>query len=412
MAKSQRKTILFVLIVTALDTTGLGIIYPVLPQLIEDLANTDISKAATYGGWLTFAYALMQFFFAPVLGNLSDRYGRRSVLLISLFGFTIDYLFLAFAQNIIWLFIGRIIAGISGASYSVAAASVADISTDEDRTKNFGYINAAYSSGLIIGPVIGGLLGQFGTHTPFIAAAVLSFGNFIFGYFAFPETLEKSNRRKFELKRANPFGAFKHLSRFPTIITLIAAMFLMAIAGHSMPSVWAYFTIEKFDWNAELIGYSLAFLGLLSIIVQSWLVGTLAKKLGDDKMTIFGLLFSITGYLLIAFSNVEWLLFPAMVINVIGSVQRTGFQSIISSRVSKNEQGELQGGLSSLLGLATIIAPPLLTMVFTYFTKDKNSDIYFPGAPYLIASFLTIISLIIMLMNYKTRRDINRVTKN
>lgn len=406
MTKSQRKTIIFVLIVTALDTTGLGIIYPVLPQLIEDLVKTDISTAATYGGWLTFAYAVMQFFFAPVLGNLSDRYGRRSVLLISLLGFTIDYLFLAFAQNITWLFIGRIVAGITGASYSVAAASIADISTEENRTKNFGYINAAYSSGLIIGPVIGGLLGQFGTHIPFIAAAVLCFVNFVFGYFMFPETLDKSNRRKFELKRANPFGSFKHLSKFPTIRTLIVAMFLMAIAGHSMPSVWAYFTIEKFGWDTELIGYSLAILGLLSIIIQSWLVGILAKRFGDEKMTILGLLFSITGYLLIAFSNVEWLLFPAMVINVIGSVQRTGFQSIISSQVSKREQGELQGSLSSLLGLATIISPPVLTMIFTHFTKDENTSIYFPGAPYLLATLLTAISLLIMFVNYKRQKNI------
>lgn len=400
MAHSQKSTIPFVLTVTALDTAGLGIIYPVLPQLIKDLVNTDISNAATYGGWLTFAYALMQFVFAPVLGNLSDRYGRRSVLLISLLGFAIDCLFLAFAQHIIWLFIGRFIAGIAGASYSVASACIADISTDENRTKNFGYINAAYSSGLIIGPVIGGLLGQFGTHIPFIAAAVLSFGNFIFGYFMFPETLDKKYRRKFEVKRANPFGSFKHLSKFPTVITLIIAMFFVTIAGHSMPSVWAYFTIEKFDWNTELIGYSLAFLGVLSIVVQSWLVGILAKKFGDGKMTIFGLLSSICGLLLIAFSEVQWLLFPAMMIYVVGSVQRTGFQSIITSNVAKNEQGELQGSLSSLLGLATIIAPPLLTMTFTYFTKNENSGLYFPGAPYLIAVVLTIISLVIMIRNY------------
>lgn len=405
MVQSKKKTILFVLIVTALDTTGLGLIYPVLPQLIEELVNTDISTAATYGGWLTFAYALMQFCFAPVLGNLSDRYGRRYVLLLSLLGFTIDYIFLAFAQNLSWLFIGRIIAGIFGASYSVAAASIADISTDEDRTKNFGYINAAYSSGLIIGPVMGGLLGQFGTHIPFIAAAILSFANLIFGYFLFPDTLEKSKRRRFELKRANPFGAFRHLSKFPTIFALIVAMFFVAIAGHSMPSVWAYFTIEKFDWSVELIGYSLAFLGLLSILVQSWLVGILARSFGDDKMTIFGLLFSITGYLLIAFSNVEWLLFPAMVINVVGSVQRTGFQSIVSSKVPKSEQGELQGSLSSLQGLATIIAPPLLTMVFTHYTKDVNSVKYFPGAPYLIAALLTVVSLFIMLRKIRNGRN-------
>src|SRR5699024_1460760 len=386
---------------TALDTAGLGIIYPVLPELIKTLVHTDISSAATYGGWLTFAYAAMQFIFAPVLGNLSDKYGRRIVLLYSLLGFAFDCLFFAFAQNIIWLFLGRIIAGVAGASYSVASACIADISSDENRTRNFGYINAAYSSGLIIGPVIGGLLGQFGTHIPFIAAAVLSFGNLIFGYFMFPETLEKTNRRTFELKRANPFGSFKHLTKFPTIITLIVAMFLVTIAGHSMPSVWAYFTIEKFNWDTTLIGYSLAFLGLLSIIVQSWLVGILAKKLGDNKMTIFGLIFSIFGLLLIAFFSIEWLLFPAMVIYVIGSVQRTGFQSIISSKVKKNEQGELQGSLSSLLGLATIIAPPLLTMTFTYFTKDERSDFYFPGAPYLVAVLLTLISLMIMIKSYR-----------
>ncbi|MDG3584116.1 TCR/Tet family MFS transporter [Galbibacter pacificus] len=402
MSRSHKSTILFVLIVTAMDTAGLGIIYPVLPQLIQDLINTDVSSAATYGGWLTFAYALMQFVFAPVLGNLSDRHGRRIVLLISLLGFAIDCLFLAFAQHIIWLFIGRFIAGIAGASYSVASACIADISNDENRTENFGYINAAYSSGLIIGPVIGGLLGQFGTHIPFIAAAILSFGNFIFGYFMFPETLEKKDRRKFEVKRANPYGAFKHLSKFPAVITLIVAMFFVAISGHSMPSVWAYFTIEKFDWDTRLIGYSLAFLGVLSIVVQSWLVRLLAKKFGDAKMTIFGLLSSICGLLLIAFSAVEWLLFPAMMIYVIGSVQRTGFQSIITSNVAKNEQGELQGSLSSLLGLSTIIAPPLLTMAFTFFTKDESSGLYFPGTPYLIAVGLTVISLLIMIKKYRS----------
>lgn len=400
MARSQKSTIVFVLVVTALDTAGLGIVYPVLPKLIQELVNTDTSHAATYGGWLTFAYALMQFVFAPVLGYLSDHYGRRIVLLISLLGFAIDCLFLAFAQHIIWLFIGRFIAGIAGASYSVASACIADISTNKNRTKNFGYINAAYSSGLIIGPVIGGVLGPFGSHIPFVGAAVLSMGNFIFGYFMFPETLDKSHRRKFEIKRANPFGSFKHLSKSPTVIILIVAMFFVALAGHSMPSVWAYFTIEKFDWDTKSIGFSLAFLGVLSIIVQSWLVGIFVKKIGDSNMTILGLLFSICGLLLIAFSQVEWLLIPAMMIYVLGSIQRTGFQSIITSNVAKNEQGELQGSLSSLLGLATIIAPPLLTMSFTYFTKNENTGLYIPGAPFLIATGLTMMSLIIIISNY------------
>lgn len=209
------------------------------------------------------------------------------------------------------------------------------------------------------------------------------------------------NWRKFDLKRANPFGSFKHLKKFPTIITLIIAMFFVAVVGHSMPSVWAYFTIEKFNWSVEFIGYSLALMGLLSIIVQSWLVGLMAKRLGEDKMTIIGLFCSIAGYLLIAFSNMEWLLIPGLIINVIGSVQRAGFQSIVSSKVSKNEQGELQGRLGSLLGLATVIAPPLCTMAFTHFTKNENSIYYFTGAPYIIATIFTIVSLITMTIKYK-----------
>jgi len=293
MKSNKNSTLIFIIVVVVIDTAGFGLIFPVLPQLLTNLLHSDISTAAKYGGWLSFAYAAMQFVFAPILGNLSDQYGRRPVLLSSLFGFSIDCVFLAFAPNILWLFVGRTIAGITGASYSVASACVADISTDENRTKNFGIVNAAFGLGFIIGPVIGGTLGQFGTHTPFIVAAILSFINFTFGYFFFPESLDIDTRRTFEWKRANPFGSLKYLSEFPLINTLVLSMIFVSIANHSMESVWAYFTIEKFKWNTSLIGYSLAVIGLLSIVVQLWLVGILVKKLGDRRMALLGLILTM-----------------------------------------------------------------------------------------------------------------------
>ena len=342
----------------------------------------------------------MQFVFAPILGNLSDRYGRRPVLLSSLFGFSIDCVFLAFAPNILWLFVGRTIAGITGASYSVASACVADISTDDNRTKNFGVVNAAFGLGFIIGPIIGGTLGQFGTHTPFIVAAILSFINFTFGYFFFPESLNIDTRRTYEWKRANPFGSLKHISEFPLINTLVLSMIFVSIANHSMESVWAYFTIEKFKWNTSLIGYSLAVIGLLSIVVQLWLVGILAKKLGDRRMAVLGLMLMVTGFFLFAFTEWQWLLLGALLIYIIGGVQGTAIQSITSSIIPDNEQGELQGSLGSLMGLTTLIAPPLMTSCFSYFT-GKNSAIYFPGISFLIAALLTLISLILLIKSFK-----------
>ena len=400
MKSNKNSTLIFIIVVVVIDTAGFGLIFPVLPQLLTNLLHSDISTAAKYGGWLSFAYAAMQFVFAPILGNLSDQYGRRPVLLSSLFGFSIDCVFLAFAPNILWLFVGRTIAGITGASYSVASACVADISTDENRTKNFGIVNAAFGLGFIIGPVIGGTLGQFGTHTPFIVAAILSFINFTFGYFFFPESLNIDTRRTFEWKRANHFGSLKYLSEFPLINTLVLSMIFVSIANHSMESVWAYFTIEKFKWNTSLIGYSLAVIGLLSIVVQLWLVGILAKKLGDRRMAVLGLMLMVTGFFLFAFTEWQWLLLGALLIYIIGGVQGTAIQSITSSIIPDNEQGELQGSLGSLMGLTTLIAPPLMTSCFSYFT-GKNSAIYFPGISFLIAALLTLISLILLIKSFK-----------
>ena len=244
----------FIFITLLIDITGWGIIIPVIPQLIKELIHGDISEAAKYGGWLGFAYAFVQFVFAPIVGNLSDQYGRRPIILISLFGFAMDYVLLAIAPTIFWLFIGRIIAGITGASVSTASAYIADISTDKDRAKNFGMIGAAFGIGFIIGPVVGGFLGQYGSRVPFYAAAILCFLNFLYGFFILPESLSQEKRRKFDWKRANPIGSFKFLRRYPQISGLAIALILIYVAGHAVQSNWSFFTMYKFGWEEKDVG--------------------------------------------------------------------------------------------------------------------------------------------------------------
>ncbi|NSL86296.1 TCR/Tet family MFS transporter [Chitinophaga sp. Mgbs1] len=403
MKSSHTASLIFIVVIVTIDTAGFGLFFPVLPQLISRLIHADISTAARYGGWLAFAYAVMQFAFAALLGNLSDRYGRRPVLLCSLLGFSLDCLFMAFTNDIFWLFVGRAVAGITGASFAVASASIADISTEANRTTYFGYINAAFGLGFIIGPVIGGTLGQFGVRVPFIAASVLSFANLVFGWLFFPESLRPENRRSFEWKRANPLGALRHLRKFPLVKSLIVAVIFISIASHSMESIWAFYTIEKFRWSDQLIGYSLAFIGVLSVIVQMWLVGLLTKYISDRQMAVTGLLCMAAGFMTFAFAGRQWLLFPALLVYITGSIQGTALQSIMSSAMPDNEQGELQGSLGSLMGLTTLIAPPLMTSSFSWFT-GSHAPVYFPGISFLVAGILTVVSLLLMMKSF-SRKD-------
>jgi DHA1 family tetracycline resistance protein-like MFS transporter len=295
MARNRKAALGFIFLTLLIDVTGLGIIIPVLPKLIEELVHGNISVASRYGGWLTFTYAIMQFLFSPFLGNLSDKFGRRPVLLFSLFGFGVDYVFLSFAPTIAWLFVGRAIAGITGASFTTATAYIADISAPEDRSKNFGLIGAAFGLGFIIGPVIGGLLGQYGSRVPFIVSAGLTFLNFLYGYFVLPESLPVSNRRKFEWRRANPFGAFKHLKKYPAVAALSTAFFLIYMAGQSVQSIWAFFGIERFKWSEKTIGISLGMVGLLVGLVQGVLIRYTTPKLGNVKSIYIGFFMSALG---------------------------------------------------------------------------------------------------------------------
>ncbi len=262
MAKARKAAIGFIFITLLLDVTGLGIIIPVVPKLIEELTGAGISRASEYGGWLTFTFAIMQFLFSPVLGGLSDQYGRRPVLLVALLGFAMDYLFLAFAPTLAWLFVGRAIAGITGASFTTATAYIADISNDENRAQNFGMIGAAFGLGFIIGPVIGGLLGSLGARIPFIVAAALTFLNFCYGYFVLPESLDQAHRRKFEWSRANPIGSLKQLRKYPALGGLVISFILIYLASHAVQTNWSFFTIEKFGWSEKMIGISLGVVGV------------------------------------------------------------------------------------------------------------------------------------------------------
>ena len=392
MIKNRKAAIGFIFITLLIDVTGLGLIIPVVPKLIEQLLHTtDISKVALYGGLLTFSYAIMQFLFAPVLGNLSDKFGRRPILLFSLFGFGLDYLFLSFAPSITWLFVGRVIAGITGASMTTASAYIADISTPETRAQNFGMIGAAFGLGFIIGPMIGGLLGEMGPRIPFLVAAGLALLNAAYGYFILPESLGVENRRSFDWKRANPISSLKNLSRFPAVSGLIVSFFLIYIASHSVQSNWSYFNIEKFKWTPKIIGISLAVVGVLVSAVQGGLVRFVNPKLGNEKSVYVGLLLYTFGLVLFGLATQSWMMFVFLIPYCLGGISGPGLQAIISGQVPPNEQGELQGSLTSVISITSIVGPLVMSNLFAYFT-GPSAPIYFPGAPFMLAAFLMLLS--------------------
>jgi DHA1 family tetracycline resistance protein-like MFS transporter len=394
MVQSRKAAIGFIFITLLIDVTGFGLIIPVFPKLIEQLIDGNISEASKWGGWLTFAYAIMQFLFAPVLGNLSDKYGRRPVLLFSLLGFGVDYIFLAMAPTIWWLFVGRIIAGITGASFTTATAYIADISTDENRAQNFGMIGAAFGLGFIIGPVLGGVLGQYGARLPFIVAAVLALLNALYGYFVLPESLDKEHRRAFSWKRANPLGSLMQLKRYPAIGGLIGSLVLVYIAAHAVQSTWTFITIEKFKWSEAMIGYSLGVVGLLVAIVQGGLIRYINPKLGNEKSAYVGLTLYALGLLLFAFASQTWMMFVFLIPYCLGGVAGPAIQSIISGAVPPNEQGELQGALTSLMSVTSVVGPLVMTYLFSYYTRP-GASLRFPGAPFLLGAVLMLASAII-----------------
>lgn len=394
MSTTRKPALGFIFITLLLDVIGFGIIIPILPKYISHLAGGDLSNASVYSGWLMFSFAIMQFIFSPILGNLSDRFGRRPILLASLFGFGVDYLIIAFAPSIVWLFVGRILAGIMGASFTTAAAYIADVSTPEKRAQNFGLIGAAFGLGFIVGPALGGVLGQYGMRLPFYVAAALTFVNWLYGYFVLPESLSKRNRRRFNIKRANPVGSLIQLRKYPIITGLVASLICLYLAGFATQSTWTFFTMEKFGWNEAMVGLSLAMVGLMVAIVQGGLVRIINPRLGAVKSIYVGLAFFAVGLVLTAFAPQGWMLFVIMIPFSMGGIANPALQGIISTEVPANEQGELQGAMTSLMSLTSIVGPLLMTGLFSHFT-GKDAPVYFPGAPFIMGALLVVASAIL-----------------
>ncbi|WP_375447691.1 TCR/Tet family MFS transporter [uncultured Fibrella sp.] len=408
MSEKRSPALIFIFITVLVDCIGIGLIVPVVPRLIEDLTGEGLSAAAQYGGWLTFAYAAMQFLFAPVMGGLSDQYGRRPVLLVALFGLGLDFLVCAYAPTITWLFVVRVFAGICGASFTTASAYIADISTPEKRAQNFGLVGAAFGLGFIIGPSMGGLLSSYGTRAPFLAAAALSLLNCLYGFFVLPESLSQENRRPFNWRRANAIGSFKALRRYPSLVGLIAALAFLYIAGQVMQSVWGYFTMLRYGWDTKLVGISLALVGLAVAIVQGGLIRLIIPKIGQKRAVFLGMIVYVISFIGFTFAYEGWMALALIAPYAFAGITGPAIQGIISGQVPPNEQGELQGALTSLMSLTAIFSPVLMTNLFAYFTKP-TAPIYFPGAPYMAGAIFTLVAIFITvgaLKNYVQPKEV------
>lgn len=377
----------FIFITILVDVIGFGVIIPVVPKLIEQLTGSGLSEASKFGGLLMFAYAIMQFVFSPIMGGLSDRYGRRPVLLLSLLGLGVDYVFMAYAPSLAWLFVGRIIAGMCGASFTTATAYIADISTPEKRAQNFGLVGAAFGLGFIIGPVIGGISAQWGARIPFMVAAGLTLLNVLYGYFVLPESLLKENQRKYDWKRANPIGSLMHLRKYPVVSGLVVCFTLVYIAVHAVQSNWTYYTMLKFNWNEAWVGYSLGFVGIMVAIIQGGLIRIVIPKIGENNSVYLGLALYGLGMLLFAFATNTLMMFLFIIPYTLGGFCGPALQGIISNQVPPTEQGELQGALTSLMSATSIFGPLLMNGLFAYFT-GPNTPYYFPGAPFILGALL------------------------
>ena len=394
MQTSRKAAIGFIFVTLLIDVMGWGLIIPVMADLIAELKGIPINEASTYGALLLSVFAVMQFLFSPVMGNLSDRYGRRPILLLALFGFGIDYIILAVAPAYNWLFIGRVIAGITGASFTTASAYIADVSNDENRAKNFGLIGAAFGLGFVLGPALGALLATWGIRAPFYAAAALCLLNCLYGYFVLPESLSKEKRRRFDWKRANPFGSLRFLTTHPEIGGLAFCFFLIYLGAQSVQGNWNFFTIYRFHWSEAMVGISLAVVGVLVGGVQAGLTRVINPRIGNEKSIYLGLGLYTLGLVLFAFATQGWMMFAFLIPYCLGGISGPSLQSVIAGHVPSNQQGELQGALSSLMSVTTIIGPLIMNGTFAFFTSD-GAPFYLPGIHFLIGAVCMLLSIYI-----------------
>ncbi len=391
---ARKLPVIFLLITVMIDSMGIGLIMPVMPKLMIELGATDLSVAATWGGVLAASFAVMQFIFGPLVGSFSDRFGRRPVLLVSLAALTVDYLIMGFAHSLWVLVIGRIIGGITSATHSTANAYIADISTPDEKAANFGLIGAAFGVGFVLGPMIGGLLGEFGPRMPFFAAAALAAANTLFGFFVLSETVTDAIRRPFSWTRANPFGAFRYIGRLPGVTRLLIVYFFYSVAFFVYPSVWAYFTQERFGWDSGMTGVSLAVFGLSMAIMQGGVIRLIIPKIGEHYTVVLGFAVNILAFSIYALAFEGWHIFVLAPVTTLGVIAGPALQGIMSRTASDDQQGELQGVLTSISAVAVIISPLMMTNTFSFFTRPET-PFYFPGAPFVLSAGLVALSLVI-----------------
>ena len=390
----KRHALTFVSITVFLDTVGFGVIVPVLPQFLVLIGNVNLSDASALSGYLIFSYAVTNFMFAPMLGNLSDAYGRKPLLVTSLFVYGGAYLLSGFATALWMLFLGRLLTGITSATYAIANALIADVSTAEDKAQNFGLLGVAFGLGFIVGPALGGIIGAWDLRAPFFIASGLAFINTLYGLIFFRETLAPENRRPFKLKRASPWGALTQLSKYPLLIGLVIAVFLNNIGYHIWPSNWNFYTIETFAWTPLDVGLSMAFVGVMSVIVQGGLLRIVIPKFGPVRCAYFGITATIVAFVGVATAGSSAALFFWCGMSSLGGLAAPSVNSILSNQVAADSQGELQGIMASVSSVAMIVGPLLLTQTFTYFTSD-SAPLYLPGSAFWVAAILTSAALII-----------------
>lgn len=383
---------IFILVTVVLDAMGIGLILPVMPDLIQEVRGAGLANAALWGGVLSTTFAVMQFGFGPIIGNLSDRFGRRPVLLISLAVMAADYVVMAVAGSIWLLLIGRVVGGITAATHSTASAFMADILPRDKRGQGFGLISAAFGMGFVLGPAIGGWLGDFGTRAPFYAAAALAALNFAFGYFILPETLPPDKRRAFKWRRANPFGALMNLRHLPGQMRLIIVTFLYSLSFNVYPAVWAYFTQAQFQWDTRMVGLSLTVYGLSLAVVQGGLIRLVLTRLGERRTVILGFGFAILSYIWLTVLTNGWVVLALIPVSAFAAMATPALQALMSRDTPDDAQGELQGVLSSVNALAMILSPLLMTGVFYAFTAPAT-PIYLPGAPFAASLLLVVAAL-------------------
>ncbi|KAA2219212.1 TCR/Tet family MFS transporter [Maribacter flavus] len=398
--KSRKSALLFIFVTILVDVIGIGIILPIIPDLIMELTGEGTAMAVIYGMWLTTAFAGIQFLFSPVLGEISDKFGRRPILLLALLGLSIDYLIHAWAPSITWLFLGRFLAGITGASFTVASAYIADVSTKENKAKNFGLIGAAFGLGFIIGPGVGGFFGEIDIRLPFYIAAGLTFANFLFGLFFVPESLTPENRRAINLTKMIPGVSLFALRKYKGVLLLIFAFFLANLAGQALPSTWSYYGIERYNWSPKEIGVSLMVVGLLVAIVQGVLVGVLVKKFGKRIVVTVGFLLWTVGMFFFSLASEPWMLYAFLIPYALGGVAGPTVQGIISNQVSEKEQGNLQGSITGLVSITAILGQLVFSPVFYFFIRP-GGGIYYPGAPYTLAAFFLLVAFLMAFIAMK-----------